>query len=131
MRELFEAAILKPGWIEREKENVSIDPGLAGAAFFCDDPGIFMSYWYGGLYVVIEGWRAIKLDDPVINDLLNDPKVDLLRLYRNGAFHFQKDYCDHRFQGFMSDKDAANWVKKLNTEYGRWFIANSKKNQKP
>lgn len=55
------------------------------------------SYWYGGLYVVIEGWRDLKLSDPEIDKLLQSRNVDLLRRYRNGVFHFQKEYFDKRF----------------------------------
>jgi hypothetical protein len=46
-----------------------------------------MSYWYGTLYVVIEGWKELKLSDPKIDALLDSPNVELLRRYRNGVFH--------------------------------------------
>jgi hypothetical protein len=58
---------------------------------------LYMSYWYGALYVVIEGWRELKLADTGIDNLLESPNVDLLRKYRNGVFHFQADYNDKRF----------------------------------
>jgi hypothetical protein len=50
-----------------------------------------MSYWYAALYVVIEGWRDLGLADATIDALLQSPNVDLLKRYRNGVFHFQKD----------------------------------------
>ena len=53
---------------------------------------LYMSYWYGGLYVLIEGWKELKLSDQKVNSLIESPNVDLLRRYRNGIFHFQKDY---------------------------------------
>ncbi|MEO6052272.1 MAG: hypothetical protein ABIP78_13210 [Pyrinomonadaceae bacterium] len=34
---------------------------------------IYMSYWYGALYVLIEGWQLLGLQDPVINELLESP----------------------------------------------------------
>jgi hypothetical protein len=49
---------------------------------------LYMSYWYGGLYVVIEGWRELKLTDNTIDILLQSPNVELLRRYRNAVFHF-------------------------------------------
>ncbi len=55
------------------------------------ESNIYMSYWYGGLYVVIEGWLNLKLSDPVIDSLLNSDNVGLLKRYRNGVFHFQKN----------------------------------------
>lgn len=126
MREYFEKALLNPGWLKREKENVESNPLLAGAAFFCDDPGIFMSYWYGSLYVVIEGWKELEFSDPVIDLLLLDPKVKQLRLYRNGTFHFQKNYWDHRFKNFIAEEGAAVWVRKVTLELGRWFLDDRK-----
>ena len=52
---------------------------------------MYMSYWYGGLYVVIEGWKKLGLVDRKIGSLLKSPYVGLLRRYRNGVFHFQKN----------------------------------------
>jgi hypothetical protein len=84
---------------------------------------LYMSYWYGGLYVVIEGWDELKLSDTVINGLLQSSNVDLLKRYRNGVFHFQKQYHDKRFIEFMSEgNDSVTWVRNLNQEFGRWFL---------
>ncbi len=87
------------------------------------EPFLYMSYWYGGLYVVIEGWKKLGLSDPTIDSALHSPNVDLLRRYRNGVFHFQKKYYDDRFMKFMSDgQDCVLWVRDLNREFGRFFL---------
>ena len=84
---------------------------------------LYMSYWYGGLFVVIEGWKELGLTDKKINALLNSPNIDLLRRYRNGVFHFQKDYSDERFLGFMRDgRNCVDWIRNLNQEFGRYFL---------
>ena len=85
---------------------------------------LYMSYWYSELYVVIEGWQKLKLIDPRIHDLLNKTDfVDLLRRYRNGVFHFQKDYFDQRFANVWFEKrDFVIWVGLLNSEFGRFFL---------
>ncbi len=84
---------------------------------------LYMSYWYGGLYVVIEGWQELKLKDPTIDNLLSSPNVELLRRYRNGVFHYQKNYFDDRLYGFMTrGEDCVNWVRTLNLEFGRYFL---------
>jgi len=84
---------------------------------------LYMSFWYGELYVVIEGWRELGLSDPAVDSLLASPNVDLLRRYRNGAFHFQKTYFDERFLEFIRDgKDAAAWVSDLNRALGAHFL---------
>ena len=70
-----------------------------------------MSYWYGGLYAVVEGWRDLRLEDQEIDELLQSPHVDALRLYRNGTFHFQKEYFASKFAGLLSTPGTAEWIK--------------------
>ncbi len=84
---------------------------------------LYMSYWYAGLYVVVEGWRTLNLTDPVIDRLLQSENTDLLKRYRNGVFHFQSDYDDERFLAFVRDgNDSVSWVRELNTEFGGYFL---------
>ena len=93
---------------------------------------LYMSFWYGELYVVIEGWQELKLTDPSIDSLLASPNVDLLRLYRNGVFHFQKDYFDKRFMGFMKDgQEPAAWAGALNRAFGTYFLSRKGNNEPP
>ena len=90
----------------------------------------YMSYWYAGLYVVIEGWRELGLTDIKIDELLNSDNVDLLRLYRNGVFHYQKDYFSKKCEGFVAKgKETVKWVKQLNNEFGRFFLNWLKENK--
>jgi hypothetical protein len=84
---------------------------------------IAMSYWYGGLYVVIEGWQELGLIDPEVDALLASPNVALLKRYRNGTFHYQRKYFDERFQGLIRDgTDVVAWVTELNQQFGRFFL---------
>lgn len=117
-------------WANRMREHFySLVPKVAGNPVpdrFSPDAieaDLYMSFWYGELYVVIEGWRELRLSDPAIDALLTSPNVDLLRLYRNGVFHFQRDYFDERFQGFIRDgENAVSWVRKLNEAFGAYFL---------
>jgi hypothetical protein len=82
----------------------------------------YMSYWFSGLYVVIEGWQQVRLKDEEIGALLNSANVQLLRRYRNGVFHFQKDYFDERFLVFLRDGTSRiEWIRKLHQEFDRFF----------
>lgn len=84
---------------------------------------MYMSYWYAGLYVVIEGWKELGLTDSTIDGLLASPNVDLLRRYRNGAFHFQKTYFDERFTDFMkTEMQTVEWIRDLNRAFGGYFL---------
>jgi hypothetical protein len=70
----------------------------------------YMSYYYGGLYVVIEGWRDQGLSDPTIDELLQSSHVNALRKYRNGSFHFQADYFNDKFLALMAVTDGPKWI---------------------
>jgi hypothetical protein len=84
---------------------------------------MYMSYWYAALYVVIEGWRELRLRDEDIDRLLESENVDLLRRYRNGVFHFQQEYYDERFLQFIREGQvSAAWVRELNQAFGRYFL---------
>lgn len=99
------------------------------------DQFLYMSYWYGGMYVVVEGWNALGLSDLKIQKLLDVPNVnimsksefpsnvDLLRRYRNGAFHFQKEYFDNRFRFFWQDDDTVKWIRDLRAAYSNFFLS--------
>ena len=83
----------------------------------------YMSYWYSALFVVIDGWRDLALEDERIDKLLNSSLVDLLRRFRNGVFHYQRNYFDERFWNFIEEGErSAAWVRDLNKEFGRYFL---------
>ena len=84
---------------------------------------LYMSLWYAHLYVVIEGWNALHLEDRTITALLESPNVALLKRYRNGVCHFQRKYFDERFMGLISEgENVVAWIRTLNREFGRFFL---------
>lgn len=86
---------------------------------------LYMSYWYGGLYVLIEGWEELGLNDPTIDALLeNEEYVAFLRRYRNGAFHYKPDYYDQRFQDLWKAGDEiVKWIRDLQEAFSKYFLA--------
>lgn len=89
---------------------------------------MYMSYWYATLYVVIEGWEKLKYSDPRIDELIKSPNVDLLRRYRNGVVHFQKDYFDARIVAFWTrSSERVEWLETLSSEFGRFFLEKLRK----
>jgi len=82
----------------------------------------YLAYWLGGLYVVVEGWREQKFTDPRIDGLLSDERlIDLLKRYRNGAFHYQALYFDERFVALWADGEALMWSNSLHEAFRSWF----------
>ncbi len=120
-------------WADQMREHYyqALDAGLAAdvesAAKAFRVP--YMSYWYGGLYVVIEGWWALGLSDDEIDRLLESPHVTALKRYRNGSFHFQRKYFDARFIGFLSGDGSAEWIFNLRQAFSRWFLEYFKRHQ--
>ena len=126
-----EAVTLHRYWIWANRLRELLDGALAARgmptdedllAWFADDAGLLMSHWCAALYVLVEGYRELELHDPQIDQLLASAHVDLLRRYRNGVCHFQKDYFDSRFTDFMGPPDTPEWVRNLNREFGRFFL---------
>lgn len=92
---------------------------------------LYLSYWYAGLYVVVEGWKGLDLKDPEIDGLLQHKNVALLKRFRNGVFHFQKKYNDARFSSLIQDgEDVVGWIRSLNLAFGRWFLEPARRPKK-
>jgi hypothetical protein len=94
--------------------------------WFADDTGLFLSYWYAALYVVVEGWKELGCQDAEVDSLLSSPNVELLKRYRNGVCHFQRTYLDQRFLEITTSPDSVQWVRNLNTTLGRFFLQRSR-----
>lgn len=104
--------------IQRSAEEI-----FSSRAKFEIETNLYLSYWLASLYVVIEGWKELRLRDNRIDALLNPSNVKLLRRYRNGVFHFQKDYFDERFMGFLRDGiNRIEWIRGLHKEFERYFF---------
>ncbi len=69
---------------------------------------------YGLIYVVIEGYRDLKMQDPAIDELLkNTDALDALRRFRNGVFHYQKDPISPKLLEFLTADKTEDWIKTL------------------
>jgi len=87
----------------------------------------YLALWLGLLYVVVEGWRDLEHSDDSISPLLESPNVELLRRFRNGAFHFQSDYFDKRFTDLLFGPNAPLlWAEEVHQALGDWFIKEAK-----
>ena len=105
-QELTKRASFPPGTFELEVEEF-----------------MYISLWYAQLYTVIEGWKELGLKDDVVNALIaQNDYVELLRRYRNGVDHFQKDYFDSRFTSFVAQSGSAIWARDLHQALSRYFL---------
>lgn len=83
-----------------------------------------MVVFYALLYVVVEGYRELKLKDEAIDTLLaKNQHEDQLRRFRNALFHFQKYPFDKRLIEFLDAKDSEQWVKNLHAAFAKFFVS--------
>ena len=88
-----------------------------------DHHGFYRSYWYSSLYVVIEGYKELKINNPEIDELLTEAEfVDKLRLFRNSIFHYQKDIYNTKFLGVDDSDEFVEWIYKLHNLFGKKII---------
>ena len=102
-------------------------PGQAGTALttdmaFDDDAVMFMSFWFSGIYAVIEGWHKLVLADPRIDELLESRHVTLLRRFRNDICHFQREHGDPQCLDIVGSREIVPWVRELTLGFGNYFL---------
>ena len=116
-------------WADRMRFHFDQELGKRGQSVPSTDPPtieefMYMSMWYAQLYAVVEGWRELKLRDRKVDGLLDQSEhIELLRRYRNGVNHFQKDYFDLRFTEFVAKENSAAWVRTLNKALSDYFLS--------
>lgn len=82
-----------------------------------------ISVWYSLLYVVVEGYRDLKQEFEPLDELLaQEEYVKLLRLFRNGTFHYQEDPLTEKIIGFLDKRDSEHWIYELNKQFQAFFL---------
>ena len=118
MRHHFESNLIA---VEEPRDAALQDPDRAAFELFSGPRGNFMYYWYASLYVVVQGFRNLKLVDPRINPLLASPNVKALRRCWNGVFHFQPDYFSAKLLDPMESPNFIGWVRELMEAFNAYF----------
>jgi hypothetical protein len=96
---------------------------LGEKAFAHPHTRIHLDFWYGCLYVVIEGWRQESITDAATDTLLlNKKKVNLLRESRNATFHYHPKYIEPRVDAVYSDEEFVQWVHALHDAMSDFFL---------
>lgn len=95
--------------------------------FFYSPPGIYFLYSYAGIYLVIEGWRDLGLKDNKIEELIESPFVDSLRLFRNATFHYQREFISWKHLQFFGteEEQTEKWLNQVYKEFERFFAENT------
>lgn len=87
-------------------------------------------YWFASEYVVIEGWRAISIQDDEIDSIIasNEPGIDLFRRARNAVFHFQERPWEERLVRFAHHFGQDDWLAKFHRATLRFLLEYAQKN---
>lgn len=81
-----------------------------------------IAVWYSLLYVVIEGYRDLKLEDTRIDELLDrQDMTDALRRFRNAVFHYQEDPVGPKLMVFLDAKESETWASQLHSAFKHFF----------
>lgn len=81
-----------------------------------------LQVWYSLLYVVIEGYKKLNLQDDNLDSLLNnDSYIQLLRKFRNATFHYQEQPFPEKIEEFLVENDSEIWVHKVNDAFKSFF----------
>jgi hypothetical protein len=82
-----------------------------------------LSVLYGLIYVVIEGYKELKLADEEIDSLFEKEEyVDTLRLFRNSIFHYQKDPIPEKALKFLEAEGGEDWIRKIHKAFELFFL---------
>jgi hypothetical protein len=77
----------------------------------------YTSFWLSALYVVVEGFTDLKLDATQVPEMLN-PRVQTLKRFRNGCFHYQRS--SSKADPFR-ELDALDWAEQLHNQFRAFF----------
>ena len=81
--------------------------------------------WYSLLYVVIEGYAELGMNDDNVDAVLeNEEMVSYLRRFRNSVFHYQPELMPKKHLEFLAADGSEVWARSLNRALDRFFLAN-------
>ncbi len=102
----------------KAKGQITATNFLSGHCF------MFLAFWFGTLFVVIEGYWEIGVTDDRIEALLdNSNGPDLIRRFRNGIFHFQGNYFDKRVTELLDESERMlPWIESVHSAFSDFFL---------
>lgn len=130
---IYRLAVLHKHWLHadsirerrrlpvRDANNARLPPELLAPGEI-HSSFMMVSIWYALLYVVVEGYRAMNLNDIEIDRLLSQADhVERLRRFRNAIFHYQEDPISEKLMAFLLADNSENWIHELNRAFKKFF----------
>lgn len=83
-----------------------------------------LATWWSMVYVLVEGYKEVETTHPKIDSLLEQvEKVDALRRFRNGMFHFQSEPIHDKLMTFAEIPGVEKWVDDLQSAFEEYTEA--------
>jgi hypothetical protein len=84
-----------------------------------------LSVLYGLTYVVIEGYRELKVTNKKVDELISQKDfVNSLRLFRNSTFHYQKAPISEKALTYLELPESEHWIRELHIAFKQYFEEN-------
>jgi hypothetical protein len=83
-----------------------------------------ISHWYASLWVVIEGWQELDLNDNIIGGLLRNESTlcELFQRFHDAVYHYHRNFLDRDIMALLSRGEAAiPWAHALRSEFRRFL----------
>lgn len=77
-----------------------------------------LTLWGATLYVVVEAWEKWEFSHPVIDEMIADPKTQMLRQFRNKVFHAERGVIHPLVQAFVLEPGSYAWAYDLHRAFG-------------
>ena len=79
----------------------------------------YHSYWLSALYIVVEGFEELGLDQKNIPEMTSE-HIARLKKFHNGSFHFQRDTKKQFFE--LGDFAALDWAERLHAQLRAFLV---------
>lgn len=90
--------------------------------FFLSQTALFLFYWYASLYVVADGYCELKLQNRLIGPLFSTEHIEILRLFRNGMFHYQAECYHTKLMDMLTGyEENVVWLDMLDVAFRVFF----------
>ncbi len=84
---------------------------------------MFMCLWYGILFSVLDALKELEVEIPEVQDDIN-VIYPILKKYRNGVFHIQKNYWPDKWLMLILDESTASKIERIHKKVGEFLLKN-------
>jgi hypothetical protein len=103
----------------RDGETISsaVATNTVGSLEEMFEADMYLCLWFATLYIVVEGWPALRAKDETLTRLLRSPYKELLKDFRDAVFH-SSDFQDSGMNGLIDrGRHSMDWVREVTAAF--------------